>query len=153
MSIAEQGKTKGNSQNIQFNKATILRVVQLLDNVFDSIREKVNAEIDSKENSASSEDSEESEEEVKTVSKKTQPKTAPQIVRAKRPAPNTQSTAVVAPPKIRSASKKAAAKIKEEADDGESGDEGSIAEGDESDEEGEKPKKKHQIGKKRAAPF
>lgn len=72
-------------------------------------------------------------------------------MRAKRPAANTQSTAVVAP-NIRSASKKAAAKIKEEADDADSGDEGSIAEG-ESDEEGDKPKKKAQIGKKRAAPF
>ena len=59
ISIAEQGKTKGKSSNIQFSKATILRVVQLLDNVFDSIREKVNAEIEAKEDSATSEASEE----------------------------------------------------------------------------------------------
>ncbi len=90
ISIAEQGKTKGKSSNIQFSKATILRVVQLLDNVFDSIREKVNAEIEAKEDSATSEASEEeSEEEVKTVSKKTKQKTAPAIVRAKRPGVNT----------------------------------------------------------------
>ena len=90
ISIAEQGKTKGKSSNIQFSKATILRVVQLLDNVFDSIREKVHAEIEAKEDSATSEASEEeSEEEVKTVSKKTKLKTAPVIVRAKRPGANT----------------------------------------------------------------
>jgi len=90
ISIAEQGKTKGKSSNIHFSKATILRVVQLLDNVFDSIREKVNAEIEAKEDSENSEASEEeSEEEVKTVSKKTKPKTTPVIVRAKRPGANT----------------------------------------------------------------
>ena len=121
VSIAEQGKTKGKSSNIQFSKATILRVVQLLNNVFDSIREKVNAEIEAKEDSAASEASEEeSEEEVKTVSKKTKLKTTPAIVRAKRPGANTQNTAIAAPSKIRSASRKAAAKIKEEADDAES---------------------------------
>ena len=70
-------------------------------------------------------------------------------MRAKKPAANTQRTAAVkqAPTNIRSASMKASAKIREEA--GES-DEVSEAE---VDSDSEKPKKKVQIGKKRAAPF
>ena len=48
------------------------------------------------------------------------PATAPKLVGAQMAGANTQNTAVAAPTNIRSASRKAAAKIKEEADDAES---------------------------------
>ena len=79
MSIAEQGKAKGKSGNIQFSKPTIMKVVQLLENSFDAIREKVNSEIEAQQESeitSKPSESSEEEEEVKTVSKKSVPKNA-----------------------------------------------------------------------------
>ena len=118
VSIAEQGKTKGKSGSIHFTKGTIVKVVQLLENTFDAIREKVNSEIEAQAESESSEPSEESEseEEAKTVSKKSGVKSAKPVTRAKRAPASTQNVKAAnkGTSKIRTASVKAAAKIKED---------------------------------------
>ena len=97
VSIAEQGKSKGKSGNIQFSKPTMMKVIQLLENSFDVIREKVNTEIEAQQDSETSEPSEESEseEEVKTVSKKSLPKSAKPVTRAKRAPASTQGANAV----------------------------------------------------------
>ena len=59
VSIVAQGKMKGKSTKLNFGKATIMKVLQLLENTFEGIRDKVNAEIEAKEESSASEASKE----------------------------------------------------------------------------------------------
>lgn len=102
---------KGKSANINFGKATIMKVLQLLENTFEGIRDKVNAEIEAKEDSLTSEASGESDEEVKTGPKEDVQKRPQKIVRVKRPPVLVQTSVPDGLKLTRSASRQATARI------------------------------------------